>query len=204
MSCQDSFELIWEGLCCYKLQVQAIIHCSDLLGLSFQVSKPLINSQSFVVGGSFCDLVMGHGQSQVTDPRALPDGCAQDPAGLDEGTQCFFNNTKTDVLVIEDSWFPFEFDPSDPPICSRRFKRRRVLNNLLKEYHDLSLPVPNEVNQLALEVFDETLCDKMPKRKFESKMFQARSLLKGLKGWIFVLRLFEFFDSDSDQFVICK
>eukprot|EP00435_Cladocopium_sp_Y103_P024780 s1448_g6.t1 len=119
---------------------------------------------------------MGHGQSQVTDPRALPDCCAQDPAGLDQGTQCLLNNTETDVLVIEDNRFP---SATDPAVCLRRFKRRRVLINLLKEYHDLSLPVPDEVKQLALEVFDNTLCDQMPKRKFEFRMFQARSLLKG-------------------------
>ena len=168
MSCPDSFG--WFEKVLVLLQTTSH-HCSDLLGLSFQVSKPLINSQSFVVGGSFCDLFMGHGTSQVIDPRALPDGCAQDPAGLDEG------------------------DASDPAVCSRRFKRRRVLNTLLKEYHDLSLPVPDEVTQLALEVFSNTLCDQMPKRKFEFRMFPSQKSAQGTQGlticsqavWVFWL-----------------
>ena len=86
-----------------------------------------------------------------------------------------------DFIVVEDTSLSpvhelFVTDTSD--ICNRRMKRRRVLGNLVQKFFAEERQVPDVVKELVVQVFSDALCDQMPKREFESKMFIARRCLR--------------------------
>ena len=66
----------------------------------------------------------------------------------------------------------------DQGILHRRFKRRRVLGNLLSKFNENGTQIPTELKQLMSDVYSNEKCDRMSKRAFESRMFDARQLLK--------------------------
>eukprot|EP00435_Cladocopium_sp_Y103_P056193 s167_g18.t2 len=94
--------------------------------------------------------------------------------------QQFSNDDADAVIVIEDTSLSPDHEcvvTNTSDICNRRMKRRRVLDNLVQKFHAQGTQVPDVVKELVVQVFSDALCDKMPKRQFESQMYLARSCL---------------------------
>ena len=112
-------------------------------------------------------------------PRGL--GQEEPKAMMPPTQQQFSNDDDDDFIVVEDTSLSpvhelFVTDASD--ICNRRMKRRRVLDNLVQKFFAQERQVPDFVKELVAQVFSDALCDQMPKREFESKMFLARRCLR--------------------------
>ena len=112
------------------------------------------------------------------------------PCGLDQEEpmamtppmlQQFSNHDAADAFVVIEDTSPSPVHEvviiNSPDICLRRMKRRRVLDNLVQKFHAQQKPVPDSVKELVVHVFSDALCDQMPKRQFESKMYAARRCL---------------------------
>ena len=117
--------------------------------------------------------------------HGIPRGLDQEePKAMMPPTPQQFSNDDDDdddFIVVEDTSLSpvhelFVTDTSD--ICNRRMKRRRVLGNLVQKFFAEERQVPDVVKELVVQVFSDALCDQMPKREFESKMFIARRCLR--------------------------
>ena len=115
--------------------------------------------------------------------HGIPRGLDQEePTAMMPPTlQQFSNHDADTVIVIEDTLLSPVHEVviinTTADICLRRMKRRRVLDNLVQKFHAQQKPVPDSVKELVVHVFSDALCDQMPKRQFESKMYAARRCL---------------------------
>ena len=114
--------------------------------------------------------------------HGIPRGLDQEePKAMMPPTPQQFSNDDGDAfIVVEDtSLSPVHelFVTDTPDICNRRMKRRRVLDNLVQKFIAQERQVPDFVKELVVQVFSDALCDQMPKRQFEEKMFVARRCL---------------------------
>lgn len=101
---------------------------------------------------------------------SLP-GLQSKPAGIDRDP---LDQVVASAAAEQGSYY----SGGDQRTLHRRFKRRRVLRNLVSKFNENSTQIPTELKQLMSDVYSNEKCDLMSKRDFESRMFDARQLLK--------------------------